>query len=193
MNRRSLPAYIANRRRPIDLARGGIDYPNRVRPGSGRPHITRNRMKNITSTFLLLAMPAALIAAGCSSTPSNLQTTAGDTRPQPVVVQVPVQVSTPALESGCWVQFYGERNFKGDVATLVGPVALDSPDKMTGRQLKSHIDSLVTGSKATLRVYEHSMFKDRSTAFGPNSREGGLITKLGIGGDIQSLQLECDG
>jgi hypothetical protein len=37
------------------------------------------------------------------------------------------------------------------------------------------------------------MFKDRSTVFGPNSREAGLITKLGIGGDIQSLQLECDG
>ena len=65
-------------------------------------------------------------------------------------------------------------------------------DKMSGKQLKSHIDSLVTGSKATLRVYEHSMFKDRSTTFGPNSREAGLITRLGIGGDIQSMQLDCD-
>jgi hypothetical protein len=65
-------------------------------------------------------------------------------------------------------------------------------DKMSGKKLKSHIDSLVTGSKATLTVYEHSMFKDRSMAFGPNSREAGPITKLGIGGDIQSLQLSCD-
>jgi hypothetical protein len=146
-----------------------------------------------TTTFLPLLSLAALIAAGCSSTPSNLQTATGDTRPQPVIVQVPIQVSTPALESGCWVQFYSDRNFKGDVATLVGPASLESADKMSGKQLKSHIDSLVTGSKATLRVYEHSMFKDRSTVFGPNSREAGLITKLGIGGDIQSLQLECDG
>ncbi len=38
----------------------------------------------------------------------------------------------------------------------------------------------------------NSMFKNRSMAFGPNSREAGLITKLGIGGDIQSLQLGCD-
>jgi hypothetical protein len=148
-------------------------------------------MKTKTS-FLLVVVPAALIVAACSSTPSNLQTATGDTRPQPVVVQVPVQVSTPALESGCWVQFYSDRNFKGDVATLVGPASLESADKMSGKQLKSHIDSLVTGSKATLRVYEHSMFKDRSTTFGPNSREGGLITKLGIGGDIQSMQLDCD-
>jgi len=145
-----------------------------------------------TTTFLLMILPTALIAAGCSSTPSNLQTATGDTRPQPVVVQVPIQVSTPALESGCWVQFYSDRNFKGDVATLVGPASLESADKMTGKQLKRHIDSLVTGSKATLRVYEHAMFKDRSTVFGPNSREAGLITRLGIGGDIQSMQLECD-
>jgi hypothetical protein len=147
-----------------------------------------------TTTFLpvTLALLAVSIAAGCSSTPSNLQTATGDTKPQPVIVQVPIQVTTPELESGCWVQFYSDRNFKGDVATLVGPASLESVDKMSGKQLKSHIDSLVTGSKATLRVFEHSMFKDRSMAFGPNSREAGLITKLGIGGDIQSLQIDCD-
>ena len=133
-----------------------------------------------------------LIASGCSSMPSNLQTATGDTKPQPVVVQVPVELTSPGLESGCWAQFYADRNFKGDVATLTGPASLDSADKMTGKRLKKQIDSLVTGPKATLRVYEHSMFKDRSMAFGPNSREAGLITKLGIGGDIQSLQLDCD-
>ncbi len=147
---------------------------------------------NNTTTLPTTLLLTALIAAGCSSTPSNLQTATGDTKPQPVIVQVPIRVSTPALESGCWVQFYSERDFKGDVATLEGPTSIESADQMTGKALKKHIDSLVTGSKATLRVYEHSMFKDRSMAFGPNSREGGLITKLGIGGDIQSLQLECD-
>lgn len=137
------------------------------------------------------ALAAASLAAACSSPTSNLVTATGDTRPQPVVVQVPVEVNDPALRSGCWVQFYSDRNFKGEMATLTGPVALDAADKFNGKQLKRHIDSLVTGSKATLRVYEHAMFKDRSIAFGPNSREGGLITKLGIGGDIESLQLDC--
>jgi hypothetical protein len=149
-------------------------------------------MNRIKTQLGLIAVTATMIA-GCASSPSNLQTATGDTKPQPVIVQVPIQVSTPELESGCWVQFYTDRNFKGDVATLIGPQQLDSADKMTGKKLKSHIDSLVTGSKTTLTVYEHSMFKDRSMAFGPNSREGGLITKLGIGGDIQSLQLSCDG
>ena len=141
--------------------------------------------------WLPLALAAAL-AAGCSTGTGGLQTTTGDTKPQPVVVQVPVTLTAPGLESGCWVQFYADRNFQGDVATLVGPASLESPDKLTGKQLKKNIDSLVTGSKATLRIYQHAMFKDRSMTFGPNSREGGLITKLGFGGEIQSMQLDCD-
>jgi hypothetical protein len=135
-------------------------------------------------------LAAAAVATACGSQP-NLVTATGDTRPQPVVVQVPIELTNPALESGCWVQFYDERNFKGEMTTLVGPAVLDSVDKMSGRKVKRNMDSLVTGSKATLRVYEHAMFKDRAVAFGPNSREGGLLTRLGFGGEIQSLQLEC--
>ncbi len=142
---------------------------------------------------LVGALAAGLLCSACTSPTTRLVTATGDTQPQPVVVQVPVEVTDPALQSGCWVQFYSDRNFKGEMATLTGPVSLDAADKFTGRKLKRHIDSLVTGSKATLRVYEHAMFKDRSVAFGPNSREAGLISKLGIGGDIESLQLDCTG
>lgn len=137
------------------------------------------------------ALAAVAIASGCASNPSNLQTVSGDTRPQPVVVQVPVAVTSPELENGCWVQFYPELDFKGGVATLTGPVALESVDKMSGKHLKREVDSLVTGSKATLKVYEHAMFKDRVVSFGPNSRVSELITKLGVGGHIESLELEC--
>jgi hypothetical protein len=139
-----------------------------------------------SALFVVLA-----ISSGCASR-SNLETATGDTRLSPVVVQVPIQITSPALESGCWAQFYEERGFKGEMATLVGPVALESEDHLTGRQVKRHIDSLVTGPKTTLRVYEHAMFKDRSVVFGPNSREAGLLTRMGFGGDIQSIQLECD-
>ncbi len=89
------------------------------------------------------------------------------------------------------MQLYTERNFVGDPATLVGPASLQTADAFTARSLKREIDSLVTGPHATLRVYEHAMFKDRSIAFGPNSREAGLLTKLGVGGRIESLQLDC--
>lgn len=151
-------------------------------------------MKRLNLKTLAGSIAVAVLATACgTSARNNLPTATGDTRPQPVVVQVPVEVTDPALQSGCWAQLYTDRNFKGEMATLIGPVSLETADKFTGRQLKRRIDSIVTGSKATLRVYEHAMFKDRTVAFGPNSREGGLLTKLGIGGEIESLQLTCDG
>lgn len=148
---------------------------------------------NSSSKTLIVSLAVAIVSAGCGSMmkSSNLQTATGDTRPEPTVVLVPVQISDPALQSGCWAQLYDERNFSGSMFTLTGSGALESVDKGSGKELKRHIDSLVTGPKATLRVYEHAMFKDRTVAFGPNSREAGLITKLGFGGNIQSLQLEC--
>ena len=140
-----------------------------------------------------LSLASLSVLAACSTSTGNLQTVSGDTRPQPVIVQVPVQVTAPGLESGCWVQIYPERNFGGEPGTLVGPISLETADQITAKKLKRDIDSLVTGPKTTLRVFEHAMFKDRSIAFGPNSREAGLITKLGFGGRIESLQIECTG
>ena len=47
------------------------------------------------------------------------------------------------------------------------------------------------GPKATLKIYEHQLFKDKSVEFAANSKEAGLIKKLGFGGRIESPQLQC--
>ena len=142
---------------------------------------------------LLIASLAGVALSGCGSMMmrSDANMAKGDTRPEPVVMVVPVQLTDPALQAGCWVQMYDERNFAGSFITLTGPGELQSFDKDSGKELRRRIDSLVTGPKATLRVYERALFKDRTVTFGPNSREAGLITKLGFGGNIQSLQLDC--
>ena len=116
---------------------------------------------------------------------------APDNQPAPLVLLVPVEISNKALEGGCWAQFYDERNFKGDMLTVVGPASIGSLDKGSGRQFKKSIDSLVLGPKATLKIYEHQLFKDKSVEFAANSKEAGLIKKLGFSGRIQSLQLQC--
>ena len=116
---------------------------------------------------------------------------ASDNQPAPLVLLVPVEISNKALEGGCWAQFYDERNFKGDMLTVVGPASIGSLDKGSGRQFKKSIDSLVLGPKAMLKIYEHQLFKDKSVEFAANSKEAGLIKKLGFGGRIQSLQLQC--
>ncbi len=139
------------------------------------------------TTLSLLLASAAFASFGQGGSPA-----ATTTQPEPVIMLIPIQVSNDALRSGCWVQIYDEREFNGDMVTLVGPLEFESFDKGSGRQLKQGIDSLVTGSKATLRVYEHQMFKDRTIEIGPDTREGSLLRRLGAGGSIQSLTLECD-
>lgn len=145
-----------------------------------------------TAVWLLVAsIAAAAQTAPSASTPAS--GASGGNKPEPLVVLVPVEISNRALESGCWAQLYDERNFKGDMLTIIGPMELESADKTTGRQLHRHIDSVVIGPKANLAVYEHRMFKDRSVSFGPNAKEPGLLKKLGISGAIQSLKLTCSG
>ena len=104
---------------------------------------------------------------------------------------VPVEISNKAKESGCWSQFYDQRDLKGDIVTLVGPAEVSNSDNGTGWQLKSTIDTLVLGPQATLKVFEHQMFKDKAVDFGANACKPGLIKKLGLGGRIQSLKLSC--
>jgi hypothetical protein len=138
--------------------------------------------------FCAMVLLIALTGCGSMSVPT---TGAVANQPDPTILLVPVEVTNPALASGCWVQLYSQRNFQGDMATVVGPAEIQSMDKGTARELKREIDSLSVGPKAMLEVYEHAMFKDRVVTFPANSRVPGLITRLGFGGRIEALRLRC--
>jgi len=142
---------------------------------------------------LLIASVVALgaCASNSPSSSSSAASTGIENQPDPTILLVPIRVEDPRLASGCWAQFYSKRDFQGDVATLVGPAQVQSMDKGTARQLKRDIDSVSVGPRATLQVYEHAMFKDRTVSFPANSREGGLVRKLGFGGRIEALKLSC--
>ena len=153
-------------------------------------------LTRMTHNIFKLAAACGIVAAlaACSTAQRvdvNSQDAQADNQPEPMVVLVPVEIQNSALAAGCWAQLYDEREFKGNMVTLVGPMELQSMDKSTGRQLRRNIDSLMLGPKANLTVYEHRMFKDRAVRFGPNAREGGLVSKLGATGRIESLQLGC--
>ncbi|WPH14670.1 beta/gamma crystallin domain-containing protein [Variovorax paradoxus] len=148
-------------------------------------------MKN----FRYLMIAGAMALGACSHMPgptrSASPTASADNRPDPTILLVPVRIEDPALASGCWAQFYTGRNFQGDMLTLVGPAEVQSMDRGTARQLKRDIDSVSVGPRATLKVYEHAMFRDRTVDFPANSREGGLMRKLGFGGRIEAMKLDC--
>jgi hypothetical protein len=95
------------------------------------------------------------------------------------------------MQAGCWASFYDERNLIGDSLTLIGPVAVQSLDKGSAQQLKRDIKSLATGPRATLEVYDKQFLSARSVVFSPDSREGGVVEKLGFGGRIESMRLTC--
>ena len=137
------------------------------------------------------AVCVVALVSGCAMRSNTLQTATGDTKPAPVVVNVPVEINDPALASGCWAQIYTERNFRGEMATVAGPAMLETADNFAARKLKRSIDSVVVGPKGTLTMYKTSMFRDRAVVFGPNTRQGGVIAELGIGGAIESMKLEC--
>ena len=139
--------------------------------------------------ILITAIATTLLSAGVSYGQQSPSTTPKDT--ELVLMLVPVEIASPAKQRGCWANLYEDRNFKGDGVTMTGPVIVAAIDKETGRYLHRNIDSLEIGPKATLTVYEHRMFKDRSVTFGPNAKEPGLVKKLGFSGRVQSLKLDC--
>lgn len=139
----------------------------------------------------VLALTASLAFAQTPATPAGGVAANGDNQPAPVILLVPVEVSNRALEAGCWVQFYEQKEFKGDILTLVGPSQLSALDKGAAKELKRNIDSIVTGPKTTLTVYEHRLFKDRKVDFAANTRDGAVRKTLGFGGRIESLQIGC--
>jgi hypothetical protein len=140
-------------------------------------------MKILTS---LLALATAGLLAACGSTRSS-------TPPDEVqtIVLLPGVGSAEQLQSGCWATFFDERSFNGNSLTLVGPVDLKTLDKGSAQQLKRDIKSVIAGPRATLVLYEKQFLSARSVGFQPDTREAGLMEKLGFGGRIESMQLRC--
>lgn len=142
---------------------------------------------NIGITSLVALAATALGACAPMNRPMASATSDVDT----AVVILPNAGASAQLQSGCWATFYDERNFNGDSLTLVGPVVLETLDKGSARQLKRDIKSVETGPRATLLVYQKQLLSSRSVGFTPGSREGGLAEKLGFGGRIESMRLDC--
>lgn len=114
--------------------------------------------------------------------------------PSPVVIVVPTFFATdPLLNDGCWARLYDKKDFGGVMLTLVGPV--DIPNNragfITGFEMGRNFDSLMTGARAALTVWDKPDFKNRSTTFGPGESIPDLNTRMGDFEEIKSLHLTC--
>lgn len=109
-----------------------------------------------------------------------------------VTLIMPVQISRQALSSGCWAQFFDQKDFKGRAITVLGPSEFKAYSKAIGLQSgQAEAESLVTGPHATLTVYQRENLQDKSAQFRPQVREPELRKKIGFAGRIESLKIDC--
>ena len=150
----------------------------------------------MTSRFhaTLAALAVAALAA-CSSMGGGQSGSSGSAGSSgdidSAVVVLPTTGAAEQMHAGCWASFFDERNFSGGSLTLIGSVELRTLDKGSAQQLRRDIKSVVTGPRATLVLYEKQFLSARSVGFQPDSREPGLVEKLGFGGRVESMQLRC--
>ena len=152
-------------------------------------------MRTRSLTTLVAALAVVALAA-CSSMHGGsgtmgAATGAASSDAATAVIVLPTSGAAEQMRNGCWASFYGERNFDGDSLTLIGPVELQTLDKGSAKQLKRDMKSVVTGPRATLTLYEKQFLSARWVGFTPDSREPGLMEKLGFGGSVESMKLSC--
>jgi hypothetical protein len=101
------------------------------------------------------------------------------------------KVATPIKTEGCWVLFHEHDDYTRGKVLFGGPVQVPRADAYefdNGEDVGDNIDSLVTGPKAWLEVYEDEEYDDTVKRYGPNTKVPRLDAQ-GIGDNIDSFRL----
>jgi len=92
------------------------------------------------------------------------------------------------LTDGCWVTFYESKDFRDKSITLNGPAEYSKLNNLPGsggEDWGDQFDSLRTGPKTWVIVYNDENYSDDNYTYGPNSS----IRELPDGDDIDSLKI----
>lgn len=108
----------------------------------------------------------------------------------PVVVMVPTTFRVDPEAKGCWVEMYSQENFEGD-ETLVGPVDMAKMQGPFGFNWENEVESIKTGPKATVTIYDNENFAERSERFGPNEEINDLDNSMELFDDFRSMKVAC--
>ncbi len=98
------------------------------------------------------------------------------------------------MTDGCWVQFWDDDNFLGATLRFDSAGAerhvedLDDYDQSDGKKEGNEPDSLMTGSRSWLIVYEDDGYEGKTGMFPPNCAIEDLGV-YGLGGNISSFKL----
>jgi Beta/Gamma crystallin len=109
----------------------------------------------------------------------------------PVVVMVPVRLSMQEEAKGCWAKLYDQQKYQGDNLMLLGPVDLPRMRGPMGMSWENKIESVETGPKAQVVIYDNENFRDRNKVVSPGSKVPELDEKLGFFDNVRSLKVSC--
>lgn len=109
----------------------------------------------------------------------------------PVLMLVPVQVSTDLENKGCWVKFYEKKNFEGDSLTLAGPLNLPRLIGPFGSDWENKVRSLKTGPKANVTIYDNRDFRDQDKFLDRGVNIPDMSKQMGFFDDFRSMMLSC--
>jgi Beta/Gamma crystallin len=109
----------------------------------------------------------------------------------PVLMMVPVEFKVDPQAKGCWVEMYSKDDFQGDALTLVGPLDMATMRGPFGYDWENEIESLKTGPKATITIYDNENFVERSERVGPSKEIENLDDRMELFDSFRSMKIDC--
>ena len=104
---------------------------------------------------------------------------------------VPVELKMEDHAKGCWAKVYDEQGREGDRMTLLRPLDLAQMRASAGFPWENRIESVETGPKARVTIYDNENFRDRAKIIEPGKKVEELDDKLGFFENIRSMKVSC--
>ncbi|SFN99806.1 beta/gamma crystallin domain-containing protein [Nitrosospira briensis] len=109
----------------------------------------------------------------------------------PVLMLVPMKVSTDLENKGCWVKFYEKKDYEGDSLMLSGPLNLPRLVGPFGADWENKVRSIKTGPKTNVTIYDNRDFRDQNKFLDPGSNIPDISKQMGFFDDFRSMMLSC--
>lgn len=109
----------------------------------------------------------------------------------PVLVMVPMEFKVDPQAKGCWVEMYAKDDFQGAALTLVGPLDMAAMHGPFGFDWENEIESIKTGPKATIRIYDNENFVEHSEWVGPSKEIKDLDDRMELFDSFRSMKVDC--
>ncbi|MGH8479397.1 MAG: beta/gamma crystallin domain-containing protein [Gammaproteobacteria bacterium] len=109
----------------------------------------------------------------------------------PVTIMVPMEFKVEPQAKGCWVELYSKDGFSGDRLTLVGPLDMAKMRGPFGADWKNEVESIRTGPKATVTIFDNESFAEHSEIVVPGKQIADLDDRMELFDSFRSMRIDC--